>query len=317
MKRLLALIFFAALSCSPSQEPDQKGPTDSPGAQWVKGRDALMSRTEVAAATVGHRIFVSGGFVEGGTVADVEVYDADREEFSRGTPLPLAVNHATSASDGQSVFVLGGYAGPDLSNPTARAFVLKGTDWTEIEDMPEPRAAGGAAFAGGKIYVVGGVGPSGLADSTLIYDVALGRWSKGAGLLEPREHLGVAAFEGKVYAVGGRAPSNLGDAEVYDADRRQWRALPKMPTPRGGIAAASTANGFIVAPGGEAEKTFEEVEAFDVRSSKWVSLRGLPTPRHGLGVAAVGNVVFVIEGGPRPGFAFSNSNEFIDLSSLR
>jgi hypothetical protein len=90
-----------------------------------------------------------------------------------------------------------------------------------------------------------------------------------------------------------------------------------MPTPRGGLAAAATENGFVVAPGGEAETTFEEAEAYDVEAGTWVSLPPLPTPRHGLGVVAVGTTIHVVAGGPEPGLAFSDAHEAIDLAPLR
>jgi hypothetical protein len=90
-----------------------------------------------------------------------------------------------------------------------------------------------------------------------------------------------------------------------------------MPTPRGGLAAGATSNGFVVAPGGEADSTFAEVEAFDVEEGRWVVLPPMPTARHGLGVVAVGTTIHVIAGGPTPGLSVSAAHEALDLSAVR
>jgi Ca2+-binding RTX toxin-like protein len=93
-----------------------------------------------------------------------------------------------------------------------------------------------------------------------------------------------------------------------------------MPTARGGLAAAATANGFVVAPGGEelapGGTTFPEVEAFDVNRQRWISLPSMPSPRHGLGVVGIGQTIYTLAGGPQPALTFSNTVEAIDLTGL-
>ncbi len=186
--------------------------------------------------------------------------------------------------------------------------------------MPERRAAAGAAAVDGKLYVAGGVDGDGLARTMLVYEPSSAAWSTAAGPPTAREHLGVAGARTRLFVVGGRTGgigSNLDAAEAYSPRDRSWTKLPRMPTARGGTAAAASSNGFVVAAGGEATTTFDEVEAFDLRAGRWVSLPPMPTARHGLGVAAIGTTVFVIAGGPEPGFAFSDANEAFDLASLR
>jgi N-acetylneuraminic acid mutarotase len=308
---LLAVVSAACADTSPAPQPAPDGPA------WRRLADAPTERTEVAATLADGRIVVVGGFAEPGPTVDVvEVYDIEDGTWSTGPPLPHAVNHAMAAAVDGEVYVFGGYTadGP----PTARAFVLRDDRWQEIAAMPEPRAAGGAAVAGERVYVVGGVGPTGVATTTMVLDPAADSWTTAPGLGRPREHLGVAAVAGSVYAVGGRAGSLEGfaDLEAY-APGGAWRTLVLMPTPRGGMAAAGTDNGFVVAMGGEEEGgTFEEAEAFDVAAGRWVTLPPLPTPRHGLGAVADGTTVYAIAGGPEPGLHFSGALEAIDLASL-
>ena len=277
-------------------------------------------RTEVAAAALGKDIFVIGGFSQAdGTTDRVEIYDTADDSWSEGARLPLAVNHGMATSHDGKVYVAGGYAGPGVEDPTARAFVGDANGWRSLPRMPEARAAGALVVVDGKLYVVGGVGPDGLAQRTFVYDPGADKWRTRPGLRFARQHLGGAGARSRVYVVGGRTQgldSNTGRSERYAPKKRRWARIAPMPTPRGGLAATATL-GFVVAAGGEAEATFDEVEAFDVREKRWRRLPNMPTARHGLGIVAVGSVVYVLAGGPEPGLTYSGANEALDLAPLR
>jgi N-acetylneuraminic acid mutarotase len=181
--------------------------------------------------------------------------------------------------------------------------------------MPFPRAAAGAAFARGKLYVMGGVGPNGLARAALEYDPARRRWRTIQGPTA-REHLGVTAARGRVFVVAGRTAgfdTNLDVMEAYSPATRRWTTLPRVPGRRGGTAATSTGR-YVVSVGGEAnEGTIKEVYALDLNTNRWRRLPDLPTPRHGLGVVYANGRVYVVAGGPTPGLSVSPANEFLPL----
>lgn len=319
---------LAAACTTPSGSPTEGDgprspePVDSPASQpddvtWKALPPVPTPRTEVAAAAIDDRIYVIGGFIEGGaTTALVEVYDVATATWSRGPDLPVGVNHAMAAARDDTVVVAGGYAGPGLSNATERVFRLDGDRWEELPAMPEPRASGGAAFVGRRLHVVAGVGPGGLAGEVFVLASDSSGWSRVPGPT-PREHLGVAAPGGVLTTVAGRTGgigSNLTVVERYDPDAQRWEPLPDLPTARGGLAASATDSGRLVAVGGEEQAaTFAEAEVFDPAAQVWGALPPLPTPRHGLGVVAVRNTVHVLAGGPEPGYSFSGAHEAIDL----
>jgi non-specific serine/threonine protein kinase len=302
---------------APSEAPLRPvTPGGGGGAAWRRLAPAPSERTEVAAAAVGRRIWVLGGYAtDGRTLATAEIYDTATDTWSRGPDLPVAVNHAMAATLDGVLYVAGGNDGHRPSDQVAR---LDGDRWRRLAPLPEGRQAGGLVPLDGRLYLVGGVVEGGLASDTQVYDRAADRWAPAPGLPTPREHLGAAAAGGRVYVVGGRTGGiggNLGAAEVFDPGSGRWTAVADLPTARGGLAATATAGGQVVAVGGEAAATFPEAEALDTGSGRWRSLPPLPTPRHGLGVVAVGEVVYVLAGGPRPGLHTSSANEAIDLSS--
>lgn len=302
--------------------PAPKASPTEGSVEWRGLAPVPTARTEVAAAAFGDQIGVIGGFIPGGGSTEiVEIYDTTTDSWTQGPDLPHAVNHPMAASLDGKVYVFGGYIG-SLNNPSDRAFVFDGNGWEELARMPFARAAGGAAAAQGKLYVVGGVTDPGLGIPVLEYDPATEIWARFGWEFGPREHLGVAGFDDKIYVMGGRTGgigSNLSTAQSFDPAASQdamWTDLPGVPTPRGGLGATATESGLIVVPGGEAATTFEEVEVFDIESNSWLTLPPLPTPRHGLGVVAIGDVVYVLAGGPVPGASFSSANESIDLGPL-
>jgi non-specific serine/threonine protein kinase len=181
--------------------------------------------------------------------------------------------------------------------------------------MPEPRAAGGAAVVGGRLYVLGGVGAGGLARRAFALDLGTGRWSVVPGPT-PREHLAVAAAGRRIYAVGGRKAgydTNVATFESWAPGAKRWRRLSDLPGPRGGAGAAVAAGSLVSVGGEEPAGTIAPVYAWNLARGGWRRLPDLRTPRHGLGVAAIGARVYAIGGGPSPGLTVSRANEYLDL----
>jgi hypothetical protein len=203
--------------------------------------------------------------------------------------------------------VVGGYGA------TTRAYVLSRGHWRRLPDLPEPRAAAGAAIVGKTLYVIGGVAKGGLAQRALAFDRTRRRWTRIPGP-KPREHLGVSAVGGRVYALAGReAGTNFDAFQSYLPARRRWVSLPRVPETRGGTDSASVGPVLVSAGSESAAGTSAAVYAFDVRTRRWTRLADLPTPRHGLGVLGFAGRVYVIGGGPRPGLSVSGANEFLQL----
>jgi Kelch motif len=312
----VALLTAPVAAACDHRVPAPSGATSGPAATggWRSLPPAPSARTEVAAAAVGSRILVIGGYrADGATVATVDVFDTAGRRWDSGPALPLPLNHAMAASVAGTAWIFGGYLADN--SVSAAAFRLDGGRWRRMADLPEGRAAGTAVPVGTRVYLAGGIRPGGgLADRMLVYDTSTDRWSSTTGPPTRREHLGGAGSRGRVYTVGGRtAAGNLGAFEVYDPATGQWAALPQLPTRRGGLGAAAACDGRIIAVGGEGAATFPQVEAYDPDARTWRSLPPLPTPRHGLGVLVVGTTLYTLAGGPQPGLHVTDTVEAMDL----
>jgi N-acetylneuraminic acid mutarotase len=160
---------------APSEAPLQPvAPSEGGGAAWRRLAPVPTERTEVAAAAVGRRIWVLGGYgPDGATLATVEVYDTATDTWARGPDLPVAVNHAMAATLDGTLYVAGGNDGRRPSTQLAR---LDGDRWQTLAPLPQGRSAGGLVALDGRLYLVGGVVEGGLAADTQVYDPAADRW---------------------------------------------------------------------------------------------------------------------------------------------
>jgi len=296
--------------------PDQPGRSAGPGEPgWVRAAAAPVALTEVAAAAHHGRIWVAGGLDGQGRASDrVFVYDPATDAWSDGPASPEPVHHAALVSDGQALFLIGGYVGGGFGGPTDAVWRLEDDDgpWTPGRPLPEPRGAGAAAWGGrGQVMYGGGVGPAGVSDDVFVQDD--GSWRLLASLSRPREHLAAASSGGgSVTFLGGRdGQGNLATVDLVSAEGVVGRT-EDLPTARGGIAAFSAGTLGECVVGGEGPNgTFGAVECVGVTAV--TTLPGLTVPRHGLGGVILDGRAYVLLGGPRPGLTVSDVVEVLDL----
>ena len=193
---------------------------------WATAAPMPEARTEVAAAVVRGEIVLVGGLTaDGAPSARVDAYSPAADRWRRLPDLPAGVHHALAASDGRRLYVVGGYGNLlGGGGPTRSAYVYDNRAWHALPRLPEPRAAGGAAVLHGKLYVLGGRAPGGLARTAFVLDLATRRWLLTPAPT-PREHLAVTAAAGR---------STPWAAGYKDTTRISGHSNPGRPEPAGG-----------------------------------------------------------------------------------
>ncbi len=303
----------------------QAAQSESDQGTWRTAAPAPTKRTEVAAATLGEKIYVVGGFEKPslGNVLNfaitpsVEMYDPATDRWASKAPLPVGLHHVGIGVAGGRLYVIGGYSKSGLSvwNPVATVYAYDPTtdSWTERASMPTARGALSVTEHDGKLYALGGYDRKANNAQVEVYDPLHNVWTTAAPIPTPRDHLGSATIAGKIYAIGGRLDGdysrNLAVTERYDPVNDRWTRVADLPTARSGITAA-VIEGKIYVMGGEgAAGTFNENEAYDPARDIWQRMAPMPTARHGLGSAVIQGRIYVISGGPTPGGSFSDLNE--------
>lgn len=285
---------------------------------WSLGPAMPAGRGELATAVVhaapcpqppchhSERLYVLGGFSGLAHVESrVDVFDPVRGRWQEGPPLPAPHHHLAAAGLGPSVYAGGGSA-------TLAGFRRGASDfwrldhgavrWQHLEPMPEPRWGHRMVAHDGRLYVVGGHGPSA---AVLIYTPGEG-WRTGAPIPVPRDHLSVVVAAGRIWAIGGRAPHSLARVDIYDPAGDRWAHGPDLPAPTSG-AADGVIDGVIVVSGGEAPELTGRVHdrhwMLDTRHAepRWRPAPPPPLAVHGADGAAFQGGLAIAGGASRHG----------------
>jgi hypothetical protein len=158
--------------------------------------------------------------------------------------LPAARTDGSVAQAGTQILYIGGSDGTAATDTTYVA-AMSGTGnfdaWKSGPALPEARSNAGAAFAGGKIYVAGGLGPDKGPTSTVYVlspDSAagtLGEWDapEALALPEPRSGAALVAAADGLILVGGTAdgttPANTVWKATFDAKGALGSWTPQAP----------------------------------------------------------------------------------------
>jgi hypothetical protein len=126
--------------------------------------------------------------------------------------------------------------------------------WTRVASAPSAKIDAGAAFAGGKLYVISGydrVAPIRYTDTVNVYDRASNKWSVLPQRVPQKvSHPGTASDGKVIYLAGGFIPDPRRPCDVYKpceffGTDQVWRfdpdaagtdkftSLPRLPAPRG------------------------------------------------------------------------------------
>src|SRR5215468_10841367 len=144
--------------------------------------------------------------------------------------------------------------------------------WTSLKPIPQGEEEVYGTSAGGKLYVLGGLGIfPGWEPKQMLwsFDPASSEWTRLPNIPEGIHHPGFAAVGDKLYSVGGftiaRPATGLPawvpskSVWIYDINGKSWSKGPDVPTARGGLTA--TAHGTkIYAIGGARNPSYSTPE---------------------------------------------------------
>ena len=188
-------------------------------------------------------------------------------------PYPQLVQQAGVTTDGNSIYVFGGYDNNISSAYNSVNRYNPGSDsWTPLAPMPTGGDYGVAAEYGenGKIYVMGG-GRSPTLNR--IYDIASGTWTSGAALQAVRRSAAHAYYGGKVYVIGGSPSSDVATNSVYayQIATNTWQTLAPLPEARYGSDAVAMNGKLYVAGGaGTLQTVSGSLFIYDIAQDTWV-----------------------------------------------
>ena len=193
---------------------------------WRERASKPIAVHNVGAVLVGGKVFVPGGYsADGQVIAELEIYDPERDTWNRGAPMPRPLCAYAIASLGDKLYLFGGWDG---SGYVASTWLYDpGADtWAEMTPMSSARGFSAAGVVEGKIYVVGGYDGQREIATVEEYDPAEEDrgtpWQVRSPMGAARGGLGVATIAGSLYAIGGGWNGYLAFNERYDPRSDQW-----------------------------------------------------------------------------------------------
>ena len=287
----------------------------APELAWEVLEPAPIERIEMATVAHDGEIWLIGGLNLDGATSETWRFEPATSTWSEGPPLDGQIHHAAAVSTGNDLYVIGGYEGGSFSSPRTTVLVLNDAEdgWDEGVALPQPRAAGGAAWDGSRIVYAGGVGLGVVSDVLALTD---GEWVQVGAMRVPREHLSATSDgAGRVWLMGGRSltlDTNTGAVDLVEGNT--VTRIGELATPRGGAAAFYLPDaGACLAGGEQPDRALDAVECVGADGTL-TTLPPLAVAVHGHGAAAVEGVAYVILGGPEPLLTVSDTIQRLALS---
>lgn len=225
-------------------------------------------------------------------------------------PLPDMRTEVSVTTDGERLYLLGGFAPSDRARAAAPLAVYTYDaaldTWGHITDLPQGVNHAGLVFLNGELWVVGGFVEATFRATgrVMVYDFAGNAWRDAPPLLTPRGALAAVVAEGRIHAIGGEdaAGQDTTAHEVFDPATGLWSTLAPLPTARNHLAAA-VVDGAIVTIAGRNPAGFllTTNEIYDPATDSWRAGAPVPTGRSGVAAVEAGGFVYLFGGEGPPG----------------
>jgi N-acetylneuraminic acid mutarotase len=291
-KRLAFLADTECVEQAPAAAPLSAG-------SWRFAADLGVAVTETASAAAGDYAYTAGGH---GHYDRLSRFDLAANSWQSMPPMPGARHHPIMTSDGERIYVAGGYSqryGAEVAHDNFWRFDPALGSWEDLSPLPQSRAAGDAVFMHGKIWIVGGEGQGG---SMLAYDVVTGEWSLfPSDVRALRDHMQAVAFENEIWWIGGRTDSSTSNRVlIWNPVTQEWREGPSLFYARSGFSAAVVQGQILVTAGERIDlmpaQLIPSLEVFAPGSDGWVQGPSPPILVHGTTGASVNGRLVITAG---------------------
>ncbi len=231
---------------------------------------------------------IGGESAQGQPLASVDVYDLRINEWTSGVALPVALANAATTADATRILLAGGNttdgeAGEILSDRLL-VFTPASQRWSEWGRLPHPLTGASLQLVGNDLYLLGGWDGQAMRDEVWRIpadsgaDVAPTDWQIVSHLSRGRAFAGSAVVGNELYVAGGYdGRQELADAAVYNTQSGEWRELPDLADPRGGISLLYDGLALFAVGGGWSQPV-DTIERFDPATGLWSNF---PSPIQG------------------------------------
>lgn len=285
---------------------------------WKTAAEGPFYHLEGATAVVKGKLYVFTGFASNDLVPGrrVDVYNPKtniwESQMHPRQRTPLALSHVQAATEGQYVWLAGGFMGKHPGKPTKQVwrYDTVADTWTRGPDLPSPRAGGALIKQGPTLHYFGGLSRDRNTNKKQHWTLDLDNpvsWRTATTLPDARVHLNGVSVGSMIFAIGGQFRHDTNPVDVnllhgFNTSTGKWVPLGNLPTPRSHFEQAIVKmRGKIVIIGGRnnqaGEAAVDRVTMYDPAKNEWSELGTLPTPLLAPVAAYINGQLIVTYGG--------------------
>lgn len=263
--------------------------------RWEVRTPLNVARSRLAVAHIREQFFVIGGETsEGVAVAAVDAYDLTVNEWRSRAPLPEPLMNAAAAAFNEALYVAGGNNAHSDAASVRDLFLQYDPDhnrWDSAGALPTALAGAQLISDDHSLYLLGGW--DGRAPHDEVWRLTPGaagerpNWELVTRLPAPMAFFGAVLVGDEIFVAGGiDGQREFSQAAAFSLARNEWRELPPLATPRGGLSLVY--DGLAVfALGGGWTRPLDTMERFDPSVGVWSNFAS-PVPSEWRHLAAIG-----------------------------
>ncbi|MCX6116786.1 MAG: hypothetical protein NT027_04540 [Proteobacteria bacterium] len=257
----------------------------------------LTGRSGHAAAAVGGKLMIWGGFDGNNYKSDGAIFDVESGQWSKVPKAPISARSWHSAAVAGSKIVFWG--GKDLGlHADGAVFDISTGLWTLMPKSPiEGRADHSASYIGdSKILIFGGIGEDNDFSDGAIFDVSKNSWTSKVTNYpyKPIHGHSSSLSNGKIMIWGGRDSEYKSDGAIYEISTGKWAITSKAPiSGRADHIGVSVGDKVFFWGGYDASYTSDGV-VYNLSSGQWTTLPlAAISARRQHSAAVVGNRILI------------------------
>ncbi|MEQ9030184.1 MAG: kelch repeat-containing protein [Aggregatilineales bacterium] len=265
---------------------------------WQQVSPAPAFHIEGATTVIDGKIYVFSGFADNALNPSnrTDVYDIATDTWETAliprAPTPFASSHIQAGTDGQFVWIVGGFLGPNPGVPTDETWRYDTVNdvWQAGPPLPAPRASGAVVRHGRTLHYIGGLTTDRNIDQpdhwTLDLDDPLATWQVAPPMPQPRNHMQAVAIGDTIFLVGGQFrhdtnPQDVNLLTAFNVVTGTWETRSTLPAERSHFEPATfTVNGRIMGFGGRnnqnGQASLNTAVEYDPQSDTWRIIGTLP-----------------------------------------
>ena len=170
--------------------------------------------------------------------------------------------------------------------------------WSQLADLPTPRARLGLAAYNGQLLAIAGDRDTGVTSLVEVYSIDAETWSSGAPKPTPVSNVGAAVIGKRIYVPGGCTSLNeaTDHVEIYDPLTDTWAQGTPLPVPLCAYALATADEMIYVFGGWNGQSFVDRVFVYDPGTEVWTELGPMPSARGFAAAGAIEGIIYVVGG---------------------